>query len=204
MGKNIMKKPFTAICCSVLKKELEAVLDLNYPDSEKIFLDSMLHMRPDKLHRTMENVISGKPDKPCLIVYGDCHAYMKEIEHRPHCVRTAGKNCGELLLGEERYKACRNDKTYLFLPEWTGRWKEIFQHHLGFSDPALAREFMQENMNRLVYLNTGLTPTPEKAILDISDFFGMPVKIMETPLTHLSRAVESALKHLEGITIDEC
>jgi len=199
-----MKKPLTIICCSVLKKELEAVLGLNYQNSEKIFLDSMLHMCPDKLHRTMENVISGRSDKPCLIVYGDCHAYMKEIERRPHCAKTSGKNCGELLLGEEQYKACRKDKTFLFLPEWTDRWKEVFQHQLGFSDPALAREFMQENMNRLVYLNTGLAPIPEKTIMEISDFFGMPVNIMEAPLTHLSLAVESALKRLEGTTPDEC
>lgn len=198
-----MKKPFTVVCCSVLKKELEAVLGSNYPESETIFLDSMLHMRPDKLHRTMENVISGRSDKPCLIVFGDCHAYMKEIERRPHCVRTAGKNCCEILLGEAQYNACRNDKTFLFLPEWTGRWKEVFQHQLGFSDPSLAREFMQENMNHLVYLNTGLSPIPEKTILDISDFFGMPLHIMETPLNHLSLAVESALKRIEGKILDE-
>jgi hypothetical protein len=204
MGKRIMKKTLTMICCSVLKKELEAVLNMKYQDSEKIFLDSMLHMRPDKLHRAMKHVISDRSDKPCLIVYGDCHAYMKEMEHRPHCARTAGKNCGELLLGKEQYKACREEKAFLFLPEWTNRWKEIFQHQLGFSDPALAREFMQENMTHLVYLNTGLVPIPEKTILDISDFFGMPVTIMETPLTHLALAVESALKRVEGITPDEC
>lgn len=198
-----MKKPLTIICCSVLKKELEAVLGLNYQNSEKIFLDSMLHMRPDKLHRTMENVISVRSDKPCLIVYGDCHAYMKEIERRPHCARTVGKNCGELLLGEDQYKACRREKTFLFLPEWTGRWKEVFQQHLGFSDPTLAREFMQENMNRLVYLNTGLAPIPKKIISEISDFFDMPINIMEISLTHLSLAVESALKRLEGTTLDE-
>lgn len=198
-----MRQPLTVICCSVLKKELEAVLAINYPDSEMIFLDSMLHMRPDKLHRTMENVISGKTDKPCLIVYGDCHAYMKELESRPHCVRTAGKNCGELLLGEELYNTCRKDKTFLFLPEWTDRWKEVFQDHLGFADPSLAREFMQENMNHLAYLHTGITPIPEEIILEISEFFAMPVTIMEAPLTHLSLAVESALKRLEGKTPDE-
>lgn len=198
-----MKKPLAVICCSVLKKELEAVLDSNSQVSEKIFIDSMLHMHPEKLHRTMENMISGKPDHFYLIVYGDCHAYMKDIERRPHCVRTAGGNCGEILLGKEQYKACRNEKTFLFLPEWTGRWKEIFQQHLGFSDQSLAREFMQENMNRLVYLNTGLAPIPEKIILEIADFFDMPVNIMEAPLTHLSQAVESALKRLEGTNLDE-
>jgi len=203
MGKIILKKPLSVICCSVLKKELEVVLGSNSQVLEKIFIDSMLHMSPEKLHRTMENMILSRPDHSCLIVYGDCHAYMKEIESRPHCSRTVGKNCCELLLGEEQYKACRNEKTFLFLPEWTGRWKEVFQQHLGFSDPALAREFMQENMNRLVYLNTGLALIPKKTISEISDFFDMPVNIMEISLTHLSLAVESALKRLEGTTLDE-
>ena len=198
-----MSTPLVVICCSVLKKELEAVLGFAYPGTERIYIDSMLHMHPAKLHRTMEEIMSARPGSPCLVVYGDCHAYMSEIEKHHHCARTAGVNCGELLLGQEQYKIFRREKAFLFLPEWTWRWREVFQKELGFSDPILAREFMQENSHSLVYLHTGLCPIPEKTISEISTFFAMPVRITEVPLDHLRMAVQSALKRIEGINSDE-
>jgi hypothetical protein len=196
-----MNKPLVVICCSVLCREIEAVLHRDCSDTEIIFIDSMLHMHPEKLHQTMEETLSGKPGCACLIVYGDCHAYMKEIEKRPHCARTRAVNCSELLLGQELYKKYRNEKTFLFFPEWTVRWREIFQQKLGFSDPTLAREFMQENRNSLVYLDTGISPVPEKEIQEIAVFFGMPVQIIPVSLKYLQETVASALKRLEGIII---
>ena len=198
-----MNRPLVVICCSVLKKELLAVLVRDPQDTELIFIDSMLHMHPEKLHQVMADIMADKTSLPCLIIYGDCHAYMNEMEQNPLCARTQGANCGELLLGSDLYKTCRNERDFLFLPEWTGRWREVFQKELGFSDPALAREFMKENRKRLVYLDTGLEPVPARTLREISGFFGMPVKTMTVSLDHLRHAVMSALKRLEGGNTDE-
>jgi hypothetical protein len=191
-------KPLTVVCCSVLRREIEHILDEDLPEAEDVFLDSMLHMHPEELRRTIDAVLAEKMDRPVLLVYGDCHARMAETGLRQQCARTEAVNCGELLLGRERYREFRNGKIFLFLPEWTQRWREVFVRELGFSDPSLAREFMQENQRRLVYLDTGLIPVPARALAEIEEYFGMPVEIVAVTLVHLRQAVRDAARRLEA------
>ncbi len=193
-----MPESLVVICCSVLEKEFMAVFDRRPPDVELVFLDSMLHMEPVKLQKAMEAVISEKKGRPVLIVYGDCHAHMNRMERLPHCVKTRGVNCGELLLGRDLYKACRNEQAFLFLPEWTARWREVFEKKLGFHNASLAQEFIKEYTNSLVYLDTGIEPVPEQTLGDISDYFGMPVEILSVSLDHFHRTVTAALEEIEG------
>ncbi len=190
-------KALSFICCSVLRRELEAFLGQDYPQAEQVFLDSMLHMRPEMLHKAINEALAVRPDRQCLLVYGDCHAHMKETGLRPHCARSDAINCGDLLLGRSLYLTYRNSKAFLFLPEWTERWREVFEKELGFSDPALAREFMQESQRRLVYVNTGLIPVPHETLQEIAEFFSMPMEIVSVSLDTLRQAIHSAMQHLE-------
>ncbi len=196
-------KSLSFICCSVLRREIEEFLSQDYPQAEQIFLDSMLHMRPEMLHQAIDQALAARPDRHCLLVYGDCHAYMKETGERPHCTRTDAINCGDLLLGRELYRTYRNGKAFLFLPEWTERWREVFQKELGFSDQSLARDFMQESQRRLVYVDTGLIPVPETTLQEISEFFGMPMEIVPVSLNQLRQAVRSAVERLKAKTAHE-
>jgi hypothetical protein len=190
-------RTLSIICCSVLRRELEAFASQHYPDAELVFLDSMLHMHPEKLGLIIDAALSVRPDRDCLLVYGDCHAHMQETVRRPHCARTNSVNCGELLLGRDKYRSFRNQKVFLFLPEWTERWREVFIKELGFSDRSLAREFMQESQRRLVYLDTGVIPVPEKTLKDVADHFGMPVDVLAVSLDELYQAVRLAIQHLQ-------
>ena len=191
-------KPLTVVCCSVLRREMGRILEEELPDVEAVFPDSMLHMHPEELRRTIDAVLNARADRRILLVYGDCHARMSETCRRPQCARTAAVNCGEMLLGRRRYREFRNSKTFLFLPEWTQRWREVFVQELGFTDRLLAREFMQENQRRLVYLDTGLIPVPEQILAEITEYFGMPVEIVAVPLVHLRQAVRDAASLLEA------
>ena len=191
-------KPLSVVCCSVLRRELEHILDEDLPDAECVFLDSMLHMHPEELCRTIDAVLAARADRRILLVYGDCHARMTETSRRPQCAKTGAVNCGELLLGRELYREFRNGKTFLFLPEWTQRWREVFVQELGFTDRSLARVFMQENQRRLVYLDTALIPVPERTLAEIAGYFGMPVEIVPVTLVHLRQAVRDAARRLEA------
>ncbi len=191
-------KSLTVICCSVLRREIVEILNQDYPYAESIFLSSMLHMRPEMLRKAIDDVLPAGPDRPCLLVYGDCHPHIRETCRPPHCARTNARNCGELLLGRDLYRAFRNEKAFLFLPEWTRRWREVFQKELGFRDRSLAREFMQENQSRLVYLDTGLIPAPEKTLAEIAEYFSMSVDIVSISLDRLRETVLAAVKTLEA------
>jgi hypothetical protein len=191
-------KSLTVICCSVLRREIEEILSRDYPEAEMIFLSSMLHMHPEMLRKAIDGVLLTRPDRPCLLVYGDCHAHIQETAELPLCTKTDAINCGDLLLGRDLYQTFRREKAFLFLPEWTKRWREVFQKELGFSDQSLAREFMQENQSRLIYIDSGLIPVPEKTLFEISEYFSMPMDIVSVSLDQLRETVLSAVKNLEA------
>ncbi|MDK9707006.1 MAG: DUF1638 domain-containing protein [Desulforhopalus sp.] len=183
----------TIICCSVLRMEVEDILRRELPDIEAIFLDSMLHMHPERLHRVMDESLATLGNRNCLLIYGDCHPHICDTDKRPHCSRTKAVNCTELLMGEELYRRYRRRKAFVFLPEWTLRWREVFLDELGFREPSLAREFMQENRSVLVYIDTGIIPVPQKVLDEIADFFAMPVEVLAVSLDSLRRAIDTAL-----------
>lgn len=169
-----------------------------------IFLDSVLHIHPQLLHRAIDEALAVRQDQNCLLIYGDCHPHMQETGKRPNCIRVDAINCCDLLLGRDHYKSCRNSKAFLFLPEWTARWREIFQEELGFTDSQLARQFMQENQKKLIYLDTGQTPVPEKTLEEISSFFAMPMEVVTVSLEPLRNAVRTAVQRMEARPADEC
>jgi hypothetical protein len=190
-------KGLSFICCSVLRRELSAFLATEYPGAEICFLDSTLHLYPQRLQVEMDKALAARGHRGCVLIYGDCHAHIRECADKPQCSRTDGVNCSELLLGREAYSRYRAGKTFIFLPEWTGRWREIFEKELGFTDQTLAREFMQDNQRGLLYLDTGIFPVPQTTLSEISDYFAMTVEIMPVSLQHLQDRVRSAVVRLK-------
>ncbi len=191
------------ICCSVLRLEVENILQKDYPHLQAIFLDSMLHMHPQRLQKVMDQSLAALGDRPCLLVYGDCHPHIGDAEQLPHCCRTKAVNCADLLMGNELYRTYRRRKAFIFLPEWTFRWREVFEKELGFSDPSLAREFMQDNRDLLLYLDTGLIPLPQKTLDEISEYFGMPIEILAVSLDPLRQTIHTALTELDEKRSDQ-
>lgn len=185
-------KTIPVLCCSVLKKEITAILAKSYPEAEAHYLDSMLHMRPSLLEKTVENRLE-MIDENAVVIYGDCEPSMESIERRHGAIRTKAVNCCELLAGKELYEELKKNQAFILLPEWTERWKEVFQKELGFIDQGLAENFMHEYRNGIVYLDTGLYPVPEKTLAEIEEYFNMKVTVRSVGLEHLRRYVSEAI-----------
>ena len=95
-------KTLSLLCCSVLRREVETFLAQDYPEAELVFLDSTLHMHPEQLRQQLDAALAARPDRHCLLVYGDCHARMRETCERPNCWRIEAVNCADLLLGHSQ------------------------------------------------------------------------------------------------------
>ncbi len=188
-------KAVAVLSCSVLRAEVEAILAEDYPDIQPVFLDSRLHMHPAALQERLEDSLSRRA-LPTLVLYGDCGTDMRKIDKCSGCVRPKTVNCCELMAGHELYLSLRNSQAFVLLPEWTVRWKEIFQKDLGFSDEKLARSFMHEYRHSLVYLDTGVTEIPHKTLQDIEAFFAMPVSIVKVGLEPLRAYIRQAVEKL--------
>ena len=186
-------------CCSVLYEEVSYLWKKYWPDWEIYALTSMLHMRPDLLSHQLDECINQerKAGNLVVLVYGDCCPLMEQFEKTPGVARTAAVNCCELVLGKEIYKPLIKEGVFFLLPEWTGRWEEIFTGELGLSREN-ARDFMHEMHTRLIFLDTGVMPVPVPDIEACSRHCDLPYEIRQTPLDHLQSSIQGAMNRLSG------
>jgi hypothetical protein len=181
------------LSCGVLRAEIEALRDAHAIDGELHFFDSMLHMQPDRLERTLEPEVERltQMGRRVILVYGDCCARMLDLARRPGVGRVAAINCAQMLVGHARYRELMRANAFLLLPEWAARWPEAMRHDLGLVGD-LGHALMRDTRRELVYLDTGLCPVPEAALLECSRFAGLPTRVEKAPLDHLLRYLTEA------------
>ncbi len=184
--------------CGIFAREfgqLPAVLSSRFKPH---FLDSMLHMRPEALDLAISARLKEQAG-PLAILYGDCCPHMRELSGGGGRCRTEGCNCIEIALGSARYRELRRERCFFFMPEWVGRWEEIFAFELGLGDPELARAFMQDEMRRIVYVDTGVADLPRAELERIGERFGLPVSIEAAGTGGLAQALEAVLDSLGAV-----
>ncbi len=185
------------IACAIFRSELEALRerhDFNLPTR---YLASMLHLEPEKLEQKLETLLQNTQTdgSQVLLLYGDCHPYMHEQTQRAGVSRIHGLNCPEILLGREQYRILRKEGVFFLMPEWTIRWKDIFQNELGLNT-EVARDFMQDLHTRLLYLDTGTIPIPTDHLEAVSEFTGLPWDILPVSTGPLLEAIRAALERV--------
>lgn len=190
------------ISCAVLQAEVEWLAKTNWPELELFFLDSMLHMNPEKLSEHLYSLVKGETRKGhnMILVYGDCCLGMAAMEQLTGVVRIRGNNCCALLLGDAQYRRISHEGAFFLLPEWTHRWQRVFNLELGLNHDNAAG-LMGDLHQKLVYLDTGISPVPESELRECSHYCGLPWEVLKVSLEHLRIAIDSAV-HMsdEGVS----
>jgi hypothetical protein len=193
-----MKSKKTAksgIACSIFRKEIESLQKQQRVNIPFRYIGSMLHMNPELLDSCLKKVTEKESQKSddIVLAFGDCCPNMNELETDKNIVRVCGLNCCEILLGSDLYRKLRAEGVFFLMPEWTLRWREVFQDNLGLEGDN-ARSFMRDMHTKLVYLDTGLSPIPESHLDEIAKYSGLPVEIMQVSLDHLVDAITGSGK----------
>lgn len=192
-----MSKKKVCIACSIFKNELEALKLENKIDVSLVFVDSILHMKPQILCRTLTPLIRNNlaEGNEVLLAYGDCHPFMDKMEGNLGAPRTIGHNCCEILLGKTEYTRRIKEGAFFLIPEWVVNWKEVFENGLGLKHQETAQSFMQSMHSYLLYIDTGLQKIPHTSLMEISQHCGLPVKIQKISLDEfLQNLLETSSK----------
>ncbi len=184
------------IACGIFKREIEELRRREKLSLHCKYLDSMLHMMPALLEYELQENMTESSDNQVVLVFGDCQPRMFEMESKPGICRVAGVNCCEIILGKERFYQLRSEGVFFLLPEWAERWKEVFQKYLGFNKDT-AKVFMGDMHTKLLYLDTGVVPVPEKVLQAAAEFCGLPVEILKVDLNHLLKVALDAVATLK-------
>lgn len=196
-------KDVLGISCGILKGEIEHLIAEGKLNIPFIFLDSALHVEPTKLHNALQKCVShySSEYRALLLIYGDCHAFMNEIEIDSKVIRAKCLNCCELLLGKEEYRTLSGVGSFYILHDWALNWEEIFKIKLGLNE-AVASEVMRATHSELVYLDTGVHEVPIKILKDMSEYMGLPYRILLVSLDNILYSVQSILKGVVNINVE--
>jgi len=190
-------KDVLAITCGIFQAEM-AALAPRFPRLQLIFADSMLHMRPDLLQDRIDVLLTEHPADKVLFIYGDCTPRIVELCREPGFAKTAGINCCEILLGREEYRRLRKGGAFFFLPEWTLRWRDVFERELGFAGGRGAEDMLREVHSHFIYVDTGVRPVPEGVLDEISRELGLPMQELSVGLSCLEQKISAALETLDA------
>lgn len=177
------------IACSIFKTELEHLKEIGKINIPIVYLNSMLHMEPQKLKVLLDEKIKENNHLKIILAFGDCHARMIDYEENKNIVRTPGINCCEIFLGTPEYRELRKQGSFILLPEWAERWKEVFQEYMGFKNSKSTAEFMNEMHKKLVYVDTGYKTMNNNILKEISEFTGLPLEIHKSSIVELEKTI---------------
>ena len=190
-------KDVLAITCGIFQTEM-AALAPRFPRLQLIFADSMLHMRPDLLQERIDALLRQHSADKVLFIYGDCTPRIMELCRKPGFAKTAGINCCEILLGREEYRRLRKSGAFFFLPEWTLRWRDVFERELGFAGGRGVEDMLREVHSHFIYLDTGVLPMPGSVLDEISRELGLPMQQLSVSLSCLEQKISAALETLDA------
>lgn len=184
------------LSCSIFKNEIEYMIKNGDIDLQVDFINSMLHIYPEKLQIVVENYVEKNIDEKIIIAYGDCYPYMLDLEKNRNIVRTQGINCCEIIMGRELYRKLRGEGAFFLMPEWAERWQEVIESHLGLN-PENAKYLMKEFHTKLIYLDTGLKEIPYEKLKSMSEYVGLPYEVLTISLLHLKESIMSCLERVK-------
>jgi hypothetical protein len=191
--------PVNVIACSIFRREIEwlrARGDLSLPFH---YLDSMLHMVPEKLCSLLNiriERIRGRNGR-IVLLYGECHPAMHEQAKQNSVCRVKGVNCCEIMLGSETYRSHLKKGAFFLLPEWVERWETVFRKELALSETT-AKRFMGTMHSKLLYLDTQVQPVPEALLAEICRFTGLRWRCVSVSLNHLRDSVNRCVENMSG------
>lgn len=190
-------KDILALTCGIFQAEMQRLAP-RFPRLRFVFADSMLHMRPDLLQNRIDDELARHPQGKTLFIYGDCTPRIVELSRKPGFAKAKGINCCEILLGREEYRRLRKAGAFFFLPEWTLRWRDVFERELGFAGGRGAGEMLREVHNQFIYLDTGVMPVPQALLDEISRELEMPMTVLAVGLDRLEQNIASAQEQLDA------
>lgn len=171
-----MKK--VLLCCGMIKKELENVLNADHPDIDVVWLDEDLHSHPDKLREEIQkNIDSLIGYDEIMLSYGLCGNALIGITAR-HCDILYPKtdDCINALLCDNCRLAELRKNSFFVSRGWlnTDRSGESYERMVKKYGEARAQRIykaMYKNYNNVVYMKIEdvIADEMNDAALDIAD-----------------------------------
>jgi hypothetical protein len=161
-------------------------------DVDITYLDAGLHVDFDKLAGSLADVLNDMAgDDISLVIGNECHPEMEKIAASCNGRVAPAKNCIEMLLGDKMAEMNSEAKTFYLTSGWLENWRKIFVEGLKWDEIDARQNF--GFYDRLLLLDTGLSPIEDEKILEFYEYTQVPVEVMPIDLANFRKMLEEAL-----------
>ena len=179
------------LCCEILRTEIEHLLQGK--NIEIQYLEAGLHADFKKLETGIKNTLGEMENsKEVSLGFGTmCHPEMEQIAST-HCKNVMqAKNCIEMLLGDKLKELDAEAQTFYITGGWLENWRKIFIEQLKWDNVDARQNF--GFYDRIILLDTGLTPLDDEKILEFFEYTEVPIETMAIDLDNLKKLLFASL-----------
>ena len=185
------------IACSILKKEIEFLMNKNHWQFHTAFLSSGLHVNYHRLQHRLEKVLDSS-NTPAIVVFGACHPLMDKILSPYRGQRVAVQNCIELLLGKDAFTAHLERGAFFLLEEWAHSWNKIMGEAIG--DLRFGQqEILHDSHSHLLCIKTPCSHDFSKQATQIAGQIKLPVRWHDVSLDHMEHRLRECVLSVEAM-----
>ncbi|SFG24149.1 Protein of unknown function [Desulfotomaculum arcticum] len=163
----------TILCCSILKREIEYIINKIDIEAELVYLDCTLHVDPQKLCSEINKFLSNSNN--AFVIYGNkCCPDMEQIIEANNAILIGAQNCVDMILGPEVEKQSTLNKTFFLTGGWLENWKLIFQKTLKWDKIEARQKFGY--CEKMLLIDNGLVKISDYELLEMFDYTGLPIE----------------------------
>ena len=131
------------VSCGILKKEIESLISKNNWPINTVFLDSSLHVEPDRLLSSLIIVLSRHRERKVSVIFGACHPMLDDVLAMLGIKRMQAQNCIGMLIGKKIFEEQLSDGAFFLLEDWARKWVRILEKTFGDSPEMIKQVFQQ-------------------------------------------------------------
>lgn len=181
------------IACGIFKHELESVLAAENGIAVH-WLDAALHADAQRMKAALDNAIEvhrSHSAEPVRFLFGyGCHPDICEVAGGCGGRIPQVKNCIQAIIGPQRTRQLEADRTMVITPGWITAWPDIMEG-LGWDDVDVRINIGR--YDRIVLIDSGVTPVSDEAILAFYDLVQVPIEIEPVDLEYFRNLVDQIL-----------
>jgi len=175
----------TILACGIIKQELDYLLK----DKEVAinYIDPALHVDLDKLKEALAESMD-QVSNSFVVIGTHCHPEIENMVTERGGQIIKAKNCIDMLLGDKMAETDAEARTFYLTAGWLENWRKIFVEGLKWDEIDARQNF--GFYDRILLLDTGLTPINDEAILEFFEYTQVPIEIITIELNNLAKLLE--------------
>ncbi|ACV62781.1 Protein of unknown function DUF1638 [Desulfofarcimen acetoxidans DSM 771] len=174
------------LACGIIKQELDYLL--KDKEVEINYIDPALHVDLNRLKDELSRSMDQMNGDTFVVLGAQCHPEIENMVAERGGQIIKAKNCIDMLFGNKMAETDAEARTFYLTSGWLENWRKIFVEGLKWDEIDARQNF--GFYDRILLLDTGISPINDEAILEFFEYTQVPIEIITIELDNLAKLLE--------------